>query len=181
MTIDIEELQESPNLLDILIQMEDVLDSMDLYVFKNWLKGEVVEGPGIRRYWLDMTLRYKHAEMPDPRGGLRLLKHGIRVDFEKARYENEKEAAGAPIKDDADDKDMVWLVRISLPRRLVVQMNAATHDFYDEEVDIEHVEDAQDSGMDDESAYHEDEQDGGGGDPSQEMAPPSPEGEEPKL
>ncbi len=151
--IDLELLQDSPHLLDILLQMEDVLDSMDVYVFKNWLKGEVVEGPIVRRYWLDMTLRYNFHDMPDPRAGLRLLKHDIRVDFEKARYESSKSAVDESDGDDeVDEDDLVWLVRVSIPRRLVVQVNSAQHDFYDDEVDVEQVEDAKDDGMDDEES-----------------------------
>jgi hypothetical protein len=172
MAIDFELLQDSPHLLDILVQMEDVLDSMDVYVFKNWLKGEVAEGPVVRRYWLDMTLRYKADEMPDPRADLRLLKHGVRVDFEKAKYDaNDGQIAESEEADvgegEEDNSNAVWLVRISIPRRLVVQMNDAQHDFYDEEVDIDQVEDAKDDGLDDESAYKDDENDidGTGADP----------------
>lgn len=168
MAIDLEKLQESPNLLDILIQMEDVLDTMDVYVFKNWLKGEVVEGPIVRRYWLDMTLRYPFRNpdgssgMPDPRAALRLLKHNVRVDYQKARYETEKFGEGVieEVDENETGDDLVWLLKVSIPRRLVVQMNAASHDFYDDEVDIDQVEDAQDSGMDNETGYHTDEQGG---------------------
>lgn len=174
MAIDLEKLQESPNLLDILLQMEDVLDQMDVYVFDNWLKGEVIEGPVVRRYWLDMTLRYDFKDMPDPRAALRLLKHGVRVDYEKARYSDEdpKTDPEAIPEDDEkkyDEEEMCWLLRVSIPRRLVVQIDAAQHDFYDEEIDIDDVEDAKDSGIDDESAYTDGEQAAPGGDP---MAPP---------
>lgn len=169
MALDFDQLQESPNLLDTLIQMEDILDSMDIYVFKNWLKGEVVEGPIIRRYWLDMTLLYPYDEnskdrgMPDPKGALRLLKHNIRVDYDRARYESDSDEPRKVEEDeeiDDNDSNLVWLVRISIPRRLVVQMSAAQHDFYDDEVDIDQVEDAKDSGLDDESGYTADEQQG---------------------
>lgn len=150
MAIDFELLQDSPYLLDILVQMEDVLDSMDVYVFKNWLKGEVAEGPIVRRYWLDMTLRYKQDEMPDPRAALRLLKHGVRVDFSKAPIEQpDKES-------DQESDEYAWLIRVSIPRRLVVQMNSAQHDFYDDEVDIDNVEDAKDAGIDNESSLYAD-------------------------
>lgn len=203
MAIDFEQLQDSPHLLDILVQMEDVLDSMDVYVFKNWLKGEVAEGPQVRRYWLDMTLRYPYDEMPDPRAALRLLKHGVRVDFEKARVGDDDEAKPLDKNDPAanpqtanelavegqeeeDTSNMVWLVRVSIPRRLVAQMNDAQHDFYDEEVDIDQVEDAKDDGLDDESSYHSDENDiDGGGDPMADPnqapggAPPQQPGQQP--
>lgn len=163
MGIDLEKLQESPNLLDILLQMEDVLDQMDIYVFDNWLKGEVAEGPIVRRYWLDMTLRYAFKDMPDPRAALRLLKHGVRVDYQKARISDddprkELEPVDEEDKKEYDDEELCWLLKVSIPRRLVVQIDAAQHDFYDEEIDVDDVEDAKDSGIDDESAYTDGEQ-----------------------
>lgn len=158
MPLDLEQIQDSPHLLDILLQMEDVLDSMDLYVFRNWLKGEVAEGPVVRRYWLDFTLKYKRDEMPDPKGALRLLKHGVRVDYQKARQQGDNDVE-VDDNDEAEPENLFWLVKISIPRRLVVQMDAAEHDFYDEEVDVDQVEDAKDDGMDDESGFDGEEQD----------------------
>lgn len=190
--IDLEAIQDSPHLLDILLQMEDVLDSLDIYVFKNWYLGEVAEGPKVRRYWLDFTLKYDYDKMPDPKAALRLMKHGVRVDFWKAKFgsDGEFEDAEASKADMAEadgddgDKDMsdtFWLVRISIPRRLVAQMSAEEMDFYDEDVDVDDVEDAKDTGIDDESAYMADENEGqdGMGDPN---APPGevPPGEEPQ-
>lgn len=156
MAIDLLKIQESPNLLDILVQMEDVLDSLDIYVFSNWLDGEVVDGPTIKRYWLSFTLRYPADKKPDPAAALRLMKHGVRINIEKASVESDK-IGSAPMKDD-DKGEHVWLVDVSMPRRLVVQMAAAELDFYDEEVDVTNVEDAQDDGLDDESRFSSDDQ-----------------------
>lgn len=141
MPIDLENLQDNEYLLDLLVQMEDVLDSLDLYVFENWSKGEVVEGPVVRRYWLSMTLEYPYDEMPDPKAGFRLLKHGVRLDFEKSNRGENK----------------VWFVKVSIPRRLCAEMTGAQLDFYDEEVDQDTVIDAQDSGLDDETGIVDDE------------------------
>jgi len=188
--LDLQKIQDSPHLLDILLQMEDVLDSLDVYVFKNWYLGEIAEGPTVRRYWLDFTLKYPYDKMPDPKAALRLLKHGIRVDFWKAKIEDgefkdadeaeaDAEADEGPESDPADDpvKNTVWLVRISIPRRLAAQMSSEEMDFYDDEVDVDDVEDAKDTGIDDESAYMSGE-DGqqAAGDPNAE---PSPEEEQP--
>jgi hypothetical protein len=63
------------------------------------------------------------------------------------------------------EDDRVWLVRVSIPRRLVVQMATSQHDFYDDDVDIDQVEDAKDDGLDSESSYHTDEQAVPGTDP----------------
>lgn len=147
MAIDFEKLQESPHLLDVLVQMEDVLDSFDLYVFKNWIKGEIVEGPSVRRYWFDFTLRYPINEMPDPKGAMRLLKHGIRINYEKATIE---ETDG---DEPEEGKSTHWEIKISIPRKLISDMNSAELDFYDEDVEVEDVQDAQDGGMNDETGY----------------------------
>ncbi len=143
MAIDYDKIQESPHLLDVLVQMEDVLDSFDLYVFKNWIVGEIVEGPKVRRYWFDFTLRYDMKHMPDPKGALRLIKHGVRVSYDKATLEN----------DDGSEPDApnYWEVKISIPRNLLSDMNAAELNFYDDEVEVEDVQDAQDEGMNDET------------------------------
>lgn len=147
MAIDFDKIKESPHLLDIMVQMEDVLDSFDLYVFKNWIKGEIVEGPKVRRYWFDMTLRYDLADMPDPKGALRLLKHGVRISYDKATLADEDG------KEPEDGKATHWEIKVSIPRRLLSDMNAAELDFYDEEVEVEDVQDAQDEGMNDETGY----------------------------
>lgn len=152
MAIDFDKIKESPHLLDILVQMEDVLDSFDVYVFKNWLKGEIVEGPKVRRYWFDMTLRYGLKEMPDPKGALRLIKHGVRVSYDKATL------ADLEGNEPEDGKATHWEITVSIPRRLLSDMNAAELDFYDDEVEIEDVQDAQDEGMNDETGYTDDEE-----------------------
>ncbi len=190
--IDLDKISDSPHLLDILLQMEDVLDSLDIYVFKNWYRGEVVEGPKVRRYWLDFTLKYDIDRMPDPKAALRLMKHGARVDFWKAKYGKEGEFEDSAVSEsdmaeheanggDEKSSEDFWLVRISIPRRLVAQMSAEEMDFYDEDVDIDDVEDAKDTGIDDESAYMDDEQSGMDGDPMGEPqeAPLEP-GQEPQ-
>lgn len=178
MPLDLEKISDSPHLLDILLQMEDVLDSLDIYVFKNWYLGEIAEGPKVRRYWLDFTLKYPLEKMPDPKAALRLMKHGVRVDFWKAKLDDKgedyidadeeetvAEDEGEGVAGQINKQDTVWLVRISIPRRLVAQMSAEEMDFYDEEVDVEDVEDAKDTGIDDESAFMSDEQSGEQGPP----------------
>lgn len=149
--LDLDLIQDSPHLLDVLIQMEDVLDSLDLYVFPNWFQGELVSGPKVRRYWFDMTLRYPIDKMPCERGAKRLIKHGIRVDYQKAVLSDK-----APKANGKDPDPTHWEILISIPRRLLSDMNAAELDTYDDEVEVEDVQDAQDSGMNDETAYHDD-------------------------
>lgn len=148
-------LSDSSSLTDVLIQMEDFLDSLDLYVFKNWFEGEIVQGPDIRRYWVNMTLKYDYKDMPDPAGGLRLIKHGAKVYFRKA-----KEEVPLPIQTPDDfqpgtkkpkmDLKDIWLVEIHIPRRFIDELNDDDLEMYDDsEVDIEVVSDARDEDIDD--------------------------------
>lgn len=152
MLMDINSINDSPHLLDILIQVENVLDTADIYVFDNWIDGEVVEGPIVRRHWIDVTLRYPRDKRPDPRGAKRLINQNLRVDYQKARR-----GADNTSEEDAKPEDLFWLVRISVPRNLIVQIDDALHDFYDEDIDIGQVEDAKDSGIDEETAFMDEE------------------------
>ena len=171
MSLDLKKINDSPHLLDILVQMEDVLDSLDLYVFPNWMKGIVIEGPTVRRYWFDFTLRYLIKDLPDPRGAMRLLKHNIRVDFSKVTVEDEKTGSeavetdedGNPVENAEPTGPTHWDVKISIPRKLISDMNAAELDFYDEDIEIEDVQDAQDAGMTDETGVHDQNSDENGG------------------
>ena len=148
-------LSDSSNLTDVLIQMEDFMDSLDLYVFKNWFEGEVVQGPEIRRYWVKMTLKYDYEMMPDPAGGMRLIKHGAKVTYRKA-----KEEVPVPIKSPDDYQDGtkkpkmslkdIWLVEIDIPRRFIDELDDQDLEYYDPtEIDAEAVSDARDEDIDD--------------------------------
>jgi hypothetical protein len=153
--IDLEKLEDSTYLLDILIQMENVLDSLDIYVYRNWFEGEVVKGPIVRRHWLTFSLLYPHDKMPDPRAALRLLKHGVQVEFNTMK---EQVPGDVNHLDHEPEKDTNWMVTVTIPRRLVDQTEEADLEDYDDEVNPDDVEDAKDSGLDDESQYQEDEQ-----------------------
>ena len=153
-------LKDSESLTDILIQMEDFLDGLDLYVFKNWIEGEVVEGPEITRYWTKMVLKYDYDMMPDPTGGLRLLKHGAYVAYRKDQEERPRN-----IKDPSDYRedrhgkpalDMVdiWLVEIHIPRRFIEELDDDDLEFAanDADISLDQVSDARDEDINSESA-----------------------------
>ena len=79
----IRDIDKNGTLLDILLEFERVLDEVGLYAYKNWRLGEIVEGPKLARYWLHVKLMYPYQKMPDPKAGMRLLKLGCEVKFEK--------------------------------------------------------------------------------------------------
>jgi hypothetical protein len=165
-------LSDSDSLTDVLIQMEDFMDSLDLYVFKNWFEGQIVQGPDIRRYWVSMTLKYLYEEMPDPAGAERLIKHGVKVIYRKAKDSQPKEtdtmddllSNNKPKMEDLD----VWLVEIQIPRRFIEELDDSDLELHadDELVDPEDVSDARDENIDDEDAFTDD--NGEPGDDAQE-------------
>ena len=64
---------ETNTLLDMLLEFEKTLDSLNLYAFKNWSKGEVLEGPTLSRHYINVKLLYVHDDMPDPAGMAHLV------------------------------------------------------------------------------------------------------------
>jgi hypothetical protein len=182
MALDLKDLEDSDHLLDALIQCEDILDSLDVYVYRNWFSGEVIEGPIIKRHWVSITLLYPTRKMPDPKAALRLMKHGISLEFTKVKKENDKhETKGMAASEEHEDheKNKYWMVEITFPRRL---LKPITNDLerYDDEVEVSDVEDAKDGGMEADTAYQDEAGQGDFVDPAQadmqqqNVPPPAP-------
>lgn len=170
-SIDLDKLEDSNHLLDMLLACESVLDSLDTYCYSNWFSGEVVEGPIVRRHWVSFSLLYPISKMPDPRAALRLLKHGVQVEFSRVKRANDPITHAGQEPEPTSPTD--WLVKITIPRRLLDQTEEAKLEVYDDEVDTDEVTAAKDVGLDSESQYQADEQLPDG------SAPPMPPGQMP--
>ena len=166
--LDISKIYDQSYLLDTLIALEDVLDNTDCYAFEAWLNGEVVDGPIIKRHSISMSLLYPHDRMPDPRAALRLLKLGIKVEYNKVHRSGKAfhpivDSKQPPNEDQEETETKIenqpnntfWLIKLTYPRRLIDQLKQEL-DLYDDEVDINDVKSAKDSGIDDETAYDAD-------------------------
>lgn len=142
----VSKISKKEDLLDILLDVESYLDDANLYVFDNWIKGIVVQGPNVKKYWVEIVLKYDHKDMPDPEGGLRLTPHGTRIKFKKA-----EEEVPMPIHSPDDyepgtkrprmKKVPIWLVYLKIPRRFVDAVDQDMLDQYDDETDdVENAE-----------------------------------------
>jgi hypothetical protein len=158
--------------------MEDFMDSLDLYVFKNWFEGEIVDGPKIRRYWVSMTLKYAYQEMPDPAGAERLIRHGVKVFYRKAKEES---SVDVETPDDLESnnkpkmkQEEIWLIEIQIPRRFIEELDDSDLEMHvdDEIVDVEDVSDARDENIDDKDAFEQD------GDPADDAGADEEESDE---
>jgi len=130
-----------------LMDFERVLDEADLYAFKNWGLGELVDGPIIGRYTVTCTFMWPKSLMPDPRGAKRLLPIGCKVGFKKTGIK-----VPVQIEKPSDFKPgthypklidrTVWLVNIVIPKNLMEDIREGSVDIADQEIDLEDLDDA---------------------------------------
>lgn len=122
-------LKDNESLIDVLIAFEGFLDDLDLYAFKNWIDGEVVAGPEVTRYWVSVTLKYDYNKMPDPMGGMRLIKYDATIKY-KLSHELVAKDVVEPSDFDDDfarrpkiDRTPIWLIDITIPRRFIEEVD----------------------------------------------------------
>ncbi len=151
----------SENVLDILVEFERVFDELDVYVYKNWQKGEVVEGPKIDRYWITVTLMYPYKMMPDPEGAMRLIDHGCKVFMGKdtlkhvAKITDQESYAPDPETGKLRAKIIespVWVVKIIMPRHFVDEKQTDKVQAGNNGIDMDAVTDAYDESLNDDEA-----------------------------
>ena len=155
----VKKVSDTNTLLDMLLDFESVLDDIDLYAYKNWLKGELLEGPNLSRYWITVKLMYPYEDMPDPEGVLRLKKIGCNVHYSKDKLiepvkvrsieDTEVMERDGVMRRVAKKKTSdVWIVEVAMPRRYVDEFSTdsieAAEDQY---VDMEDIKMGQDSSV----------------------------------
>jgi hypothetical protein len=139
--------------MSTLLDYERVLDEADLYAFKNWKYGELVEGPDVGRYNAKCIFMWPYKLMPDPRGGVRLTKIGCKVKYGKGEIKVPVEVS------DYDDfqpgtrypkmnKRKVWFVEIIIPFDLMEDIKEGSIDLADQTIDLSEIEDAYDEDLD---------------------------------
>ena len=127
----IKKISETNSLLDMLLEFEKFLEDVDLYAYKNWMKGELVEGPILSRHFVTVKLMYPKKDMPDPYGAKRLFARECLVKFKedtlirpvKVKTFDDVDITPRPdgsIRRKAKTKsEPVWVVEIKMPRKYV--------------------------------------------------------------
>ena len=145
-----------------LLDFERVLDELDLYAFKNWQLGELVQGPDISKYKVGCIFMWPEKLMPDPRGGRRLLPFDCDIKFKKTKIK-------IPIKiEDPDDyrpgthkarliEKPVWLVEIVMPKSLMNDIRTGSVEMEDQNIDLGELDDAYQEDID-QQQYKQDDQ-----------------------
>jgi hypothetical protein len=124
----IENIYGSNNSLNLLKDFERVIDELDVYVYDNWIDGELVEGPKESRYFVECTFMWPEDKMPEPQGGLRLLDYGCKVQYaesklSKVRKIRKPEDIRPGTRKGKIDLENVWMVKIVMPKKLMHDIN----------------------------------------------------------
>jgi hypothetical protein len=120
----IQSLSEHDKVFQILKDFERVVDALDIYVFKNWRDGEIIDGPHVSRYMVTCTFMWDRKKMPDPEGGRRLSHYGCDVKYKKdhilvPRKIKDPEDYRPGTKKGKIDAHPIWTVRIEMPKKLM--------------------------------------------------------------
>lgn len=145
-----------------LLDFERVLDELDVYAFRNWEIGELVQGPDISKYKVSCIFMWPENLMPDPRGGRRLLPFDCDVKYKKQMIK-------IPIKiNDPSDyqpgthkakivEKPVWLVEITIPKSLMSDIRTGSIELEDQDIDLGDLDQAYEQDLDKEE-YQNDQQ-----------------------
>lgn len=138
-----------------LLDFERVLDELDVYAYRNWALGELVEGPDISKYKVTCIFMWPEKLMPDPRAGRRLLPFDCDVVYKKTKIkipikiENPSDFAAGTKKAKIIEKP-VWLVEITMPKSLMSDIRTGSIELEDEDLELEDLDDAYDQDLDQE-------------------------------
>lgn len=139
--------------MNTLLDYERVLDEADVYAYKNWELGELVQGPTAKRYSVSCIFMWPYKLMPDPRAVKRLISIGCDVQYASSEIEVPVEVK------DYDDfvpgtrypkmkKRKIWFVNITIPRDLMDDIKEGSIELADQTIDLEEIDDAYDEDLD---------------------------------
>ena len=147
----------SDSSMETLMDFERVLDEVDLYAFKNWKRGELIEGPIKTAHWIECSFMWPSKSMPDPDGASRLLGYNVIVQYSKDKLKT-------PVKiNNYDDfepgtkkpklkSNPVWVVKIKMPGELVKDAVEGFIELEGRDIDLSDLDDSYEEDIDDMTA-----------------------------
>jgi hypothetical protein len=139
--------------MNTLLDFERVLDESDLYAYRNWELGELVQGPIVKRYSVNCIFMWPYDLMPNPKGARRLVAIGCKVKFAKSEIEVPVE-----VKDYEDyvpgsrypkmKPKKVWFVYIEIPKELLDDIKEGSIDLAGQTIDLEELDNSYDEDLD---------------------------------
>ena len=119
----IESIYTTNSSLNVLKDFERVLSELDMYAYKNWEDGELSNGPVVSRHWVTSSFMWPENKMPDPAAAKRLLDYGCKVKYKKSvllqpREIKTPEDIRPGTKKGKLDRKPIWVVEITMPKKL---------------------------------------------------------------
>jgi|TARA_R110002124_G_scaffold198817_1_gene365682 hypothetical protein len=142
----------SDGAMNTLLDFERVLDEADVYAFRNWINGELVQGPDVGRYSCKCTFMWPYKLMPDPRASLRLSTIGCNIKMMKSKievpvavesYEDFQSGSRYPKM----QENQIWFMQIEIPFELMDDIKEGSVDIAGDEIDLSEIEDAYDNDL----------------------------------
>jgi len=149
----IKDVMASDGTMSILLDYERVLDDADIYAYKNWLLGELVQGPDVGRYDVTCMFMWPYKLMPDPRAVNRLLSLGCNVKWTKTKIDvpvevkNYDDLVPGTNYPKGVERE-VWLVQITIPMDLMDDIKEGSIDLAGSSIDLEELDSAYDDDLD---------------------------------
>ena len=151
--------------LNTLLDFERIIDELDIYAFDHWKQGELVAGPAYEKYFVTCTFMWPYKRKPDTRGAKRLADYGCVVKYKKDVLEYP-----IKVKNPNDFKPgtkvpklgkiPIWLVTVTVPKKLMQDINQGSLELESETIDAEDLDQSLDQGLDDDM-YRDPNQQGG--------------------
>ena len=146
-------LYEAESYMATLLDFERVLDSVHLYAYENWVKGELIEGPKVEKHWVTCSCMWPKKMMPEPMGAKRLIDYNIKVTYKKDLLESP-----VKIKNPNDYEegtrypkmklDPIWIVEIKMPRTIMQDIYRGTMEVEGEKIDLDDINSAYQQDLD---------------------------------
>jgi len=141
----------------VLLDYERVLDEADLYAFRNWELGELVQGPVVKRYSVGCMFMWPYKLMPDPKACKRLVNLGCSIKWKKTKIR-------VPVEvDDYDDfqpgsrypkmkEKPIWLVYIEMPKEIMDDIREGSIDLAGQNIDLNELDNSYEDDLDEEDS-----------------------------
>lgn len=136
-----------------ILDFERVLDDLDIYAYKNWAYGELVEGPDIGRYSVTCVFMWPYKLMPDPRAARRLTSLDCQVEYKQTTMDipvkitNPSDFRPGTHKAKLELVD-IWLIKITMPKDLMDDIRTGSLELEDQTIDLEDLDSAYDEDLD---------------------------------
>ena len=147
--------------MSTLLDFERVLDEADLYAFRNWDLGELVQGPDVKRYSVSCVFMWPYKLMPDPKGAKRLASVGCKVKFAKSKIrvpveiENYEDYVAGTRYPKMKEKP-IWFVFIEIPNELLDEIREGSVDLAGQDIDLGELDDSYEDDLDQDDGVKED-------------------------